>query len=74
MDKQFEACGHKWAWSELSESSGSLKCLDPIVNDQGIDQSKWPSDAELSTLVGRTVKVAGAGDANDAPEGIYSLS
>lgn len=76
----FEACGHLWRWTELSEGSYSLLCLDPVYS-QGVDSdgnpyddcdvSQWPSDAELSAIVGVPVKFFDGGDHPDYPEGIF---
>lgn len=79
-EREFEARGHRWRWTELSEGSYSLLCLDPAYsqgtdNDgnsfDDVDVSQWPTDDELSAIVGVPVKFVDGGDHPDFPEGIF---
>lgn len=65
--------GHSWRWTLLSDERGSLQCLDPDVDDAGIDQTIWPTDAEVSEAVSIGVRFVDAGDAADYPEGIFEV-
>lgn len=65
--------GTHWRWRQLSEDTGSLLCLEPIMKD-GVDHTDWPTDAELSSALGFPVRFVDGGDHPDYPEGIYSLT
>jgi len=49
----------------------SVQALVPAIDEDGIDQTRWPKDDQVSEWVGKPVKLFDAGDANDFPEAIY---
>lgn len=56
----------------LNREDGVLSVrTDAIVDDQGIDQTEWPSDAKISKAVGRKVKFHDAGDHPTDSEAIF---
>lgn len=71
MEKHWN--GHSWKVHVLNADEGtvSVLCLDPAMDDRGIDQTNWPSDAEVSEAVRFPVRWLDAGDSPDGVEGIY---
>jgi hypothetical protein len=79
----FKHNGYDWVWIEIEPGSnppgyteptqGSLVCLNPALDEHDVDQTDWPTDAELSAIVKRPVKFFDAGDADNGVEGIYNL-
>lgn len=61
-----------WKLEVLNAEQGtySLRCVDQEVFDSIYSgPENWPSDAEVSALIGKPVKLRGAGD--DLAEAIY---
>lgn len=61
--------GHEWEVAPLNDDMATVLCLDPVM-DNGIDQTDWPSDAEVGRALGFAVKWY---DAGDSPRGVEML-
>lgn len=68
--KTIEHNGHAWEIARLGEGRYSVICLNPAIDDEGIDQTTWPSDAQVSTWIGHTVRFS---DGGDSPRGVESI-
>lgn len=53
---------HSWAWEILSDEAASLVVLDPVLDADGEDHTRWPSDEEISDAVGQPVVFSDRGD------------
>lgn len=63
--------GHTWELVVLGDESFSLLCLDPAVDDEGVDQTRGPDDSVVSDWAGVAVEFSDRGDDPDYPEAIY---
>lgn len=58
-------------WLNEEHTRLSVRTSDTVEDDQGVDQTEWPSDAVVSKAVGKAVKFHDAGDHPDESESIY---
>ena len=70
-DKNFKANGHSFKIAQLGDVSYSVLCLDPAFDGDGMDNTRWPTDKEVSEVAGVKVECFGGGDDPEYPEGIY---
>jgi len=73
MQQTFECNGFIWNydWLDNEQTKLSVRQPEPILDDLGIDMTPWPSDDEVSALVGKAVYFSDAGDHHSEVEGIF---
>ena len=62
---------HVWECAWVGDDAFSVLCLNPALDNDGVDQTRWPTDAEVSTVAGAAVQFFDAGDSPRGPEGIF---
>ena len=65
--------GHNWRLADLEDHRWSLVCLDPVIDHEGHDQTRWPSDEIISGWIGKPVVFKCEGDHTEYLEGIFEL-
>ena len=71
MIYQYKENSFDMEWLNAEKTRLSVICADPVFDSNGIDQTQWPSDKQISEFIGKTVEFKDIGDSNDGVEGIF---
>ena len=59
-------------WLDDNHTRLSVRTSQSVIDEEtGIDHTDWPSDGQVSAVVGVTVEFADAGDHSDESEAIF---